>query len=273
MSEENWDDLDFESNKDDGQEYDDAGEETGLEADAEAAAADDGAVEAEEKVSKSKRRRDQRKQATERRHQAEMREVSDRAAYYEGLARGGESSREKEAVEPKPEDYDDPNKYFNDVITYREDKQSSQARQTAPPSAPLPAARDERAFQSFSEAGKDRYGDEFDDMMDAAEFAEFDVSPEMGAAIFSNGETGHDVAMFLFRNPKQATKISRMPKGRQAVEIAKIELKLTPAKNKVSSAPAPYRSGRSASAGKAKSITDKSISTEEYVRLRRKNTK
>lgn len=116
--------------------------------------------------------------------------------------------------------------------------------------------------------GDDKYED-FGDVVNSSR----SITAEMAVAILDvdDPDLQVDVAYYLGQNPKDATRISRLPERRQIAEIAKLEAKLStkaPAKKKASKAPAPIKpvGGTQTPANEIK----ESMSYDDFIKVRNK---
>jgi len=97
------------------------------------------------------------------------------------------------------------------------------------------------------------------------------VTPLMAEAILES-DLGDKVVKHLYSNPEEAERIASLPPARQAVEIGKLEVKLSsPAPVKKSGAPAPI----TPIAAKTPSSNEfrEDMSDAEYAKWRRENSK
>lgn len=134
------------------------------------------------------------------------------------------------------------------------------------------ANRQEQARQSREqlasswEALNERAAEKFDDAPDVLEHFARDVAlSEVALHAVIESDVGELIAMHLGKNDAEAARIGKLSPARQAVEIGKLEIKLS--EKKVSGAPAPI-TPVSGTSGNAKLEYRPDMSQEEYSRLR-----
>ena len=128
-----------------------------------------------------------------------------------------------------------------------------------------------RAFDERLEAALDKY----DDYQQVVENPMLPISEVMAHTIRAS-EVGPDVAYWLGSNPKEAARIYKLPPFMQAMEIGRIEARITaePPVRKTTSAPAPIapvtsRSGSAPSYDTTDPRSIKSMSTSEWIEAER----
>jgi len=171
------------------------------------------------------------------------------------------SSSQKKSVAPKIEDFEDMNSYLDARDDYRDSKRETPKQET---NQDYSSPRDD-----LSDAGAEKYED-FEDVVFSQDVK---ITQDMANAIFEidDSELQVDVAYYLGNNPKEASKIAKLSKGRQIAEIAKLEMKVTAkpaAKKQVSKAPAPIKP-----VGGAKTTTDGFIEGESFKDFLKKRHK
>lgn len=250
------------------------------------------------------RRREQRRRAEERRQADERLRLEREAAYYRGLAEGQTRAGAAQADEdPKPrrEDFLSDDDWADARDDWRErqaakkkqakpaDPATQDPRQPAPSTAAHPAAIDPEV-----QAGRDRwlgqgdaeFGEDFQDMLEAAGRNEFPVTTTMAEATYDLAN-GAAVAMHLYDNPEEATRIAQLPLYKQVKEINRIGRELnggqapktpapaadTPPQRNISRAPAPVTPEKPGDAPRQKPLSQLGTSPEdtaEYIKRRRK---
>lgn len=213
---------------------------------------------------KTRRRRAQRRRQRELQQEREARiEAEKQAAYYRGLA----ESKVQPDGEPKRDD-------FEDVEDYIEAKTEWKVKQAEKPSEspkniPEPPNLNNESYQNFESKGFEQYGDDFNEMLEAAKNQEFAATEVMTAAIFDS-EMGPELAMHLYDNPTEAARIANLPAHRQVRELQGLEVKLKPKpqEKKVSQAPPPvnHEKGDSEPGTDLSKIKD----TSSYIEMRKK---
>lgn len=114
-----------------------------------------------------------------------------------------------------------------------EAKRASDDRAKAQEAADKANAEAHKAWMKQRESAME----EFPDYVEVAEDAAVQITPQMAQAIMA-ADNGTRIAYHLGKNPALADKISKLPPGRQVMEIGKLEDKLNaPAPKQISKAP------------------------------------
>lgn len=219
---------------------------------------------------RTKRRREQRAKAAARREREARIEAEKRAEYYRGLAEARASSEPQENAKPQADDFESYDEYLDAVVDWKLAQAGTKEEEQAPAAKPesKPDAQPEpEEFKSFREAGTKKYGEDFEEMMEAARNQEFAASELMVNAMLTE-EVGPDLAMHFYDNPDEALRVSQLPPLKQAMELNKVaeSLKTQPEK-KISQAPDPIKPEKGSS---VRDVDLSKVDTEEYIARRRK---
>lgn len=206
----------------------------------------------------------------ERRISRLHREAAEARAERDFLKRQMEESRAKEAADPaapKLESFKDIEEYATAKAKYEAEKtlKQHQATQRAE------AARREQAklvetWETRAVRGSEKY-DDFDEVV-----GEIKPTTPWALAIME-AENGDEIAYHLGKNLGEARRIASLPPTAQIREIGKLEYRLAaePQKPKTpSKAPAPITPVSGAAPVEAKSVYDKDITYDQFVKLRNK---
>lgn len=227
-------------------------------------------------------RKQRRKERNNRRLQhhlskveARLAEAEKRLAYYDGRDSAQQHQAKPEDTRPKSDDFESWDEYLEALtdwkIEQRESKaqpQKQETRRTDDAKQPV-YQPDPTAVQKYQQTGQEKYGDDFAEMMEAADNGEFAVSMPMADTIFDS-DHGADIAMYLYDHPDEAMQIAQKSPARQVRDILALEAKLkaTPPAKRVSGAPAPHGPERGGSAP-AKNLSDVK-DTATWIEMRNK---
>jgi hypothetical protein len=148
-------------------------------------------------------------------------------------------------------------------IEQRETARTQQYRQAQ-------AQREQAAMQERAQAQLSKGAEKYADFYEVVTDPSLPVTGTMAAAM-AEAENGADVAYYLGTNPKEAQRIASLSPTRQAIEIGKIEAKLSAQPvTEATKAPPPIKplSG----VGKVETDPDK-MSTEDWLKWRNKQLK
>lgn len=176
--------------------------------------------------------------------------------------------------EPSREEFDDLESFQRALATHtarrviREDRQNEEFSRRQAEAAKEQVSR-RAAWESHTEKASEKYDDGEDVLGHFMQ--EVEMHPYALQAIIES-EMGADLAYYLGKNDQEAERISKLTPARQAIEIGKLEVKLTanPIK-KASSAPAPINpvSGK---AGDAGGLRD-DLTTAEWIKRRQRQVR
>jgi hypothetical protein len=256
---------------------------------------------------RTKRRRDQRRRSRDRQNVDARIKAETDAAYYRGRleereAAVNQQAQQQENIKPKVEDFGTYDDYVDALTDWKVDqrmnaankkagdqnqqKQDNQQQRTPQNQQTEPHMNEEAKKQAleFKKSGVEKFGADFDEMLEAAQRTEFAATDVMLEAIIESG-VGPDIAMHLYDNPEESFRIANLSAYRQGKEIGKIaeQLKIgggssnqshqnqhqqSNAQNQnISKAPAPIVPEK----GSSVPSTDMSkLSTDEYISKRRK---
>lgn len=173
------------------------------------------------------------------RNEAELR---DRLARIEGRMEGSAPKPTATSDKPRLENfasYDEYNEALTDwkvdqKLKARETEQQQTQRQRS--SAQLNAERQERFLES-SEDAREKY-DDYDEVV----FGKQNKVPVWAAPLIAETEQPAEMAYYLAKNTEEARRIYSLHPEKAAIELGKLEVKLTtPPPKRVSSAPDPAR--------------------------------
>ena len=149
-------------------------------------------------------------------------------------------------------------------------QRKAEAKRAADEQAKAQAAIDKANAEAHKAWMKQRDAamEEFPDYVEVAEDAAVQITPQMAQAIMA-AENGTRIAYHLGKNPALADKISKLPPGRQVMEIGKLEAKLNaPEPKQVSKAPPAITPIGSRNSATQKTANDETM--EEYAARRNK---
>jgi len=216
----------------------------------------------EETRNRRKERNNRRATAHIQKLESELQKMREEMAYLRGR-----TEQRTDDPEPNPDDYVTARDYQAALLDWGERQEPE--IETHPDQEITPVAQgpqiEPEVIEAYQAAGEERFGDDFNDMMEAAANGDFDCSPFMAETIFRS-EQGPELAMYLYDHPREASKIARMTPAAQVREMLKLEAK-QPKKPQVSRAPAPVNPEK----GGNPTVTDlsKPMDTAEYIRQRR----
>lgn len=224
---------------------------------------------------RTRRRREQRRFARERRERDARLEAEKEAAYYRGQL---EALKVQEPGKPNQEDFDDYNDYV-EALTDWKVEQRMKPKEPAQPQAPDNGPHiSPEVVESFNNSGTEKFGADFEDMMEAARNGEFACSADMAEYMFSES-VGPDMAMHFYDHPDEAKKIANLSPRAQMRALDKLatafsgESKDTPREQqKISQAPPPVKPERGESSAGADTL-EKAAARRDmaaYSRLRAK---
>jgi hypothetical protein len=220
------------------------------------------AADLEARKQKRKERNNRRLAAHNQKIEAELAKIREENAYLKGQIQN------REPAKPNLEDYDTQEEYLDALTDWKLDKRIAEAESDEPTPEDTETTQlvDQEVYDDYVEKGESQFGDDFKDMMEAASNGEFEASPVMAEAIFES-ENGPAIAMYLYDNPKESSKIARMTPARQVREILKIEGNLKPQKS-VSRAPKPATPETKSGTNPGTVDLAKVKDAEEYRRIR-----
>lgn len=264
------------------------------------------AREAEEQAkaeAQAAKRKERNKRRNRQRRNAENIRLREELAYERGkneaLANSGNPGQEEGDTDPRP-DRDDFETYdeFTEAIarwSYRQEAKAGQEDQPKPQQPPRQESGDQNepdgdfdanGVKSFNERGYEQYGEDFQDLVDAAMNNEFATSKEM-ADYYMTEENGIAVAMHFFENPDEAARVAALSPAAQIREMDKIAGQQAPAPStddddgdppkpaarRISNAPEPPGKNDKAAGNLNADTPEKAAGrgdTAKYVALRRK---
>ena len=240
-------------------------------------AAEDKADEEKRQASeRTKRRRRQRREAEIRREKEARIEAEKRAEYYRGIAEAKGLEQGNTDGEPSQDDFETYDEYTRALIkwelaqankTEKPQESNKDAEQAPETQNTGPVSSEE--FKSFTDKGSEKYGEDFDYMIQAAQNNEFAATEIMVEAMVSE-EYGVDLAMHFYDNPDEAARVAGLSPLKQVQELnklgAEIKTKSTPEK-KISNAPDPITPERESSVPE---VDPSKMTTEQYIKYRRK---
>jgi hypothetical protein len=161
-------------------------------------------------------------------------ELSRRLQVTEELALRGRDRQEPQPPKPqsdgapKREDFPDYEAYIEAKAEWKADKKVEErfAKKAEEDSQTRTKAEREKLMQDFrGHAAK--VAKEIEDFEDVMSTSEAKVTEPMTEAMLHAGEIGARIAYHLAKNPEEAERIAALPASRQAVEIGKLEMKLS----------------------------------------------
>lgn len=168
---------------------------------------------------------------------------------------------------PDPSQFSTYEDYIDALTDFKlEQRETARTQQYRQAQAQRAQAEMQERAQAQLNKGAEKYADFYEVVTDPS----LPITGTMAAAM-AEAENGADVAYFLGTNPKEAQRIASLSPTRQAIEIGKIEAKLSAQPEPVATkAPPPIKplSG----AGKVETDPDK-MTTEEWVKWRNKQLK
>ena len=176
---------------------------------------------------------------------------------------------EPPADAPKRENFEDYEEYIEARAEYRAEQAATKRLEAAE------KAREERereaqtiqqqqSFESAREDTLERGADKYEDFEAVTQQDDLHITPIMGDALLSS-ERGEDVWYHLGKNPKVAEQIANMDPIQQALEIGKLEERLSSGKT-ASGAPPPTKPVNSR--GPANNSLSDKMSTADWMRKR-----
>lgn len=143
--------------------------------------------------------------------------------------------------EPKRDDFDDLESYQRSLAEHTAKRVIKEYQTKEDQTRRQAQSRSEQAKRVQAwETHVEKAGEKYDDAEDVLEHfsSEVTLHPYALDAIIES-EIGYDIAYYLGKHDAEVAKISKLSPSRQASEIGKLEVRLTDAPKKVSSAPAP----------------------------------
>lgn len=244
-------------------------------AEAEAKAEEEQKQASDRTKTRRRQRRDAKvRRATEAQHKAEI-----DAAYWKGKAESGGSKQEAEGeTEPQQDDFESYDEYNRAIVRWEiakavkgTEKPSKEDKAPESQTSQDIAGEPTEEFKTFKAAGTEKYGQDFDDMIEAAMNNEFASSTIMVETMMED-ENGADMAMHFYDNPEEAARIAQLSPRKQVQELTKLGETLgkssseSPAR-KISGAPEPITTEKGSS---AHSVDLDKVDMEDYVKQRRK---
>jgi hypothetical protein len=221
---------------------------------------------------RTKRRRRQRREAAIRREQEARIEAEKKAEYYRGLAEAGKQPESKEGGEPSQDEFETYEEYTRALIKWElaqanKEIEKPQKKEPAPETQETGPVSSE-AFKSFTDAGTEKYGEDFDDMIQAAMNNEFAATEIMVEAMVEE-DYGIDLAMHFYDNPEEAARIAKLSPRKQVQELNKLGAEVSKPKpeKKLSAAPEPITPEKDSSVPE---VDTSKMTTEQYIKHRRK---
>lgn len=206
---------------------------------------DDGAESGEQPKKQPKDRLQKRIDSITRSAREAQREAADlreRLARLEGRAEAsGEKPNQAATDKPRLEDYSSYDAYQEALTDWKVEQKLSakeQERQKAERQRSQQTVAQERRmrFVESSDAAREKY-DDYDDVV--IENKELKITPAM-ADLISETDNPGEVAYYLGKNPSEAARLAKLSPAKIAIELGKVEVKLsTPAAKKTTSAPPP----------------------------------
>ena len=177
-----------------------------------------------------------------------------------------QQARQPVAPPPAPDDFESAQQYAEALAERKAQELLAQREAAAQQAALL------ESYKDREEEARDRY----EDFEQVAYNPNLPVTDVMAQAIQAS-DIGPEVIYYLGSNPKEASRISRLPPVLQAKEIGKIEVNLTtnPPVKKTSTAPAPLApvTATRSNSGPRYDTTDprslKSMSTSDWIEAER----
>ena len=193
------------------------------------------------------------------------RELNRRVDRLVGMLEKGQTQTTTDAKPPKIEDFETIDEYLNARDSYRDSKMP---KGDTKDQASEYETYTQNAIEDLRVAGSDKYED-FEELVFADNTK---ITPVMRDTIFSldDPDMQTEVAYFLGKNPKETTRISRLPPIRQVAEIGKLEAKISaqPAPKRPSGAPAPIKP-----VGGGNTATDAHNPNDDFLTFRKKRNK
>ena len=262
--------------------------------------AEKAAAETEKKSKASERtlrRRQQRRAARAKGDTEALIKAREEAAYFRGLAEAKGAGQSDQAVDdgkPKREDFEDYDDFVDARVEWKMEQRQKQAGAETGTDGQRKAADTkgnqqqptldedtQKVLANFNDTGFEKFGDDFEDMLEAANNGEFAMTPVMFESVVDS-ELGADVTMFLYDNPDESARIANLTPVRQMRAIQGIEASIKdgstpvvggsstsaePRQKTISNAPAPVNPV----GGDQVPATDLSkLSTEDYIAKRQK---
>lgn len=220
---------------------------------------------------RTKLRRRQRRDAKLNREREARVEAEKKAEYYRGLSEGSKQTEVKEDGEPKSSDYEDYDEFIDAKVEWKL-AQANKATEKPKPAQEAPATdstEPSEEFTSFKAKGLEKFGEDFTDMIEAAQNQEFAASQIMVEAMIEE-DIGPEMAMHFYDNPDEAAKIAKMSPLRQVKALAALgdTLSVKEAPKKTSEAPEPITPEKDSSV--RKNIDPSKETMAEYVARRAK---
>lgn len=246
---------------------------------------------------RTRRRRQQRRDARIKRETEARIQAEREAAYYRGLAEGKGQGQHQGSEDgnkaPEPEDFDDYADFIDarfawnqkqqgkaQEITQETTQQQPQPQKTAGQGDDQAPLIDQEVLSNFVQAGEQKYGEDFQEMLEAAQNIEFALTDTMGE-VMMDSDVSIDIAMHLYDNPEEAARIANLSPAKQVREINGLEAQLKngtltvsssagtsqPTQKTVSQAPAPVSPEKG---GEVPSVDPSKMSTKEYIKHRQK---
>jgi hypothetical protein len=177
-----------------------------------------------------------------------------------------QQARQPVAPPPAPDDFENAHAYAEALAQQKAQELLAQREAATQQAALL------ESYKDREEEARDRY----EDFEQVAYNPSLPVTDVMAQAIQAS-DIGPEVIYYLGSNPKEASRISRLPPVLQAKEIGKIEVNLTtnPPVKKTSTAPAPLApvTATRSNSGPRYDTTDprslKSMSTSDWIEAER----
>lgn len=200
-------------------------------------------------------------------------------AYERGQREAMQKTRHQVPAKPRLDEYDTQEEYLEALADYKlderirklEDADDADGKPDAEDTEDIPTSTkivDDEVFDSYLDKGEEQFGNDFNDMMEAAKNNEFEVSPFMAEVIFES-DNGPAIAMYLYDNPKESAKIAKLNPARQMREILKLETNLKNGERRVSRAPRPPTPETKTGGNPRIVDLSKPMPTEDYIRQRR----
>lgn len=185
---------------------------------------------------RTRKRREQRRNARAKRDAEARAKAEQEAAYYKGLAEGRSTAGVKDQADQDPRpmraDFIDEDEYFDARYDWKErqkeraqptktQRQEPEQSRQQPQDAQAPSDT-KTTYDDFKGQGQEQYGDDFDDMLRAADDGEFALTRDMYEAMMDT-DVSVDISMYLYDNPDESRKIAKLSPYRQTKEIEKIK--------------------------------------------------